>query len=692
MMLLPSDVDGGGSSSSSSPALRSRKHPPRLECWRQLSSGDGGDLGIEFDMPHSQAQAGDIDSSSGSPLCDSIGHCGEDGCGVNEGSDPCSMAFDAMGYDCPLPDCDMLRADEVLEASFSAERLRLSHEFEESYRRRTHAIEAEVRERALRAVREEATVLEAQDAIESRDLKEKGLQTDALEHVENTDRRIRRVRLVLEGEFHQETVLAEELRVTEFSQERQLRDLQQQLNLLQGGFESDLHGRGRVLPTRGPQQSLASLDGEQVEVRRRDEEEATAVSVADLRRELHEERSRAQSLEQKAWQSQNAVRASDAHEELLEAQCEDLLHRVEEAEQAVCQLREAENQASHSLYEALQERTLVALEDRQADLASEAARVAMAEDGARRLSQQLQVKILHLHSECGSMRLTNTIDSDECSEEAQRARLLLQSLVASVTQAPWARESVTPSLDELLEEFEKRHAEVCEQLSAVPNSNRSRTLQWDREQAEALECRVQELQSENRLGQVRLHRLESDAQNLDRENLQAKDRAQDSVTELEELEQENHLLRRQQREWRRSQPRMLQVIQDMQKKKFESDRTQEIATARLMELQRATSTAGSARTTSVKNNGSPHGTLKSSPDGDRAAGCVSRSNAKTSAKMEEVTSENQELQDRIAKLESEKVDLIHSQQGLISFVKSKMPELESALALDREQNQDARHG
>eukprot|EP00927_Polykrikos_kofoidii_P048197 TRINITY_DN42416_c0_g1_i1.p1 TRINITY_DN42416_c0_g1~~TRINITY_DN42416_c0_g1_i1.p1 ORF type:complete len:315 (+),score=40.79 TRINITY_DN42416_c0_g1_i1:131-946(+) len=171
-----------------------------------------------------------------------------------------------------------------------------------------------------------------------------------------------------------------------------------------------------------------------------------------------------------------------------------------------------------------------------------------------------------------------------------------------------------------------------------------------------------------------------------------RDECSDCDAELSELRQEIDLLRRQQRQWQSTRTRLIKLMRELQHERMEGANAEAVAASRLGELQRMLCGSPTKAPCRLSLGDSP-------PQCEpcrRANEPISKTEACSSAWQDGVVvaassappihglrDENAVLREQINRLEEENLDLIQGQQGLISYVQARMPQLE--YALNREQ-------
>lgn len=390
----------------------------------------------------------------------------------------------------------------------------------------------------------------------------------------------------------------------------------------------------------------------------------------------------AKQLEQRAWRAQNAFRASEAHEDLLQAHRSDLQRRLEEAEMALRQLVLAPKTAENGIKSqgvSEEAKQLPALEAWEADWAERVRQGAEEEVKAQQTATRLQNRVLDLSSECGMLWLGFTVDDSHKSEEASYVRALQEHVFPG--------ESLHPaSLDEILSRLEEESKEIRTDLQFGHRLAPAERL--ERDHVDFLASELAEIQAEASAHSERAAFTESEVAVVARELRDVDDRLSEALS----LRRENEVLRRQQQEWQRSQLRMLRLIEDMQRQRARGVQSQALVAQRLSELQRSLplrELGGSFRGYPTSRSISPY----SSPPRSRASsrqlspgrrGSPGRgSPGRGSRRVDAICCDNVSLQGQIRKLELEKEELIKGQQDLISLVKSKMPQLEDAMFRSR---------
>lgn len=175
--------------------------------------------------------------------------------------------------------------------------------------------------------------------------------------------------------------------------------------------------------------------------------------------------------------------------------------------------------------------------------------------------------------------------------------------------------------------------------------------------------------------------------------------------ELPGLRQENKDLRRQQLEWKKSEPRMLRLMEDLQREKIRGIQTQKELVEQVAELQdpsggrkipphaRASAvvsvdlspkqdhhpSAAIPSKRAIGANGSP---IRHSPKHSREGQHEQSATLATAERLEAIRKENLGLLARLGSLEEEKLDLIQSQEDLIGYIKTKVLPIQEALHLE----------
>lgn len=416
--------------------------------------------------------------------------------------------------------------------------------------------------------------------------------------------------------------------------------------------------------------------------------------------EAQQVRTMAKQLEQRAWRAQNAVKASEAHEDLLKAHRTDLERRLEEAEMALQQLggkipkakflRDSEegdrdrSRADHirgpvvdgvpedsiRLQGAVEEaKQLPKLEAWEAGLAERVRQGAEKEAQVQEAAVRLQNRVLDLSSECGMLWLGSSADDYRSREEAELTRVLQDVAFEGSLFTPL-------SLDDVLDRLEEDSTEVQAELEFRHRLTAAERLEHDH--VDFLASELADIQAEVAAYSERSALAEAEASDAHLELGDSDDRVAEALT----LRRENEVLRRQQQEWQRSQLRMLRLIEDMQRQRARGVQSQALVAQRLSELQR--SLGGSARGYPTSRSNSPYQSPPRSNAGSRQLSPARRgSPERESRRMDAIRNDNVALQSQIRKLELEKEDLIKGQQDLISLVKSKMPQLEEAMLRQR---------
>jgi len=212
-------------------------------------------------------------------------------------------------------------------------------------------------------------------------------------------------------------------------------------------------------------------------------------------------------------------------------------------------------------------------------------------------------------------------------------------------------------------------------------------LRHQRNELENLRVEVAESEARNRQLRDETREMHSESQAVVRN---ARSNLEDNELHLSQVRQELDLLKRQQVEWQKTQHRTIRLVEDLQRERTKGAHAQAVVASRLTELQRE----------AYLNKGKS--TLPSEPTRRRlwpaedllAAGseaapgtasyAVGESSTARTHRLEAVRGETETLRQHIERLEKEKVDLIHGQQGLIEYVKAKLPQLEGA-ALQRKE-------
>jgi len=497
--------------------------------------------------------------------------------------------------------------DYTFVAAVAAERLRLGAEFEELYRKHAAKIEAAAKD----TVAEEAMMeLEATAFAASSSQATGHSRADVM---------------ALEGEILQETVLAEQLQASEEVREAQLRE------------QSRARATGRP-----PKPSDRSPE--------------VGRDVEGSSSEAQQERATLRQLEQRAWRAQNAVRASEAHEDLLQAHRKDLERKLREVQAETDEL----SSASRRLADEGQQ--LPALEQWEAGLAERVHQGTEAEVSALQATEDLQKNVLELENECGALWLDITLAGNRRSSEAVQLCASLRAALATPEQAP------PLTLEQLLAQLE---AQREERQTDLQTDSRIFHLR-DQEYCKLLEGELRDASHEAHTESEQAAALKAEIALGSRAVKDAEDR----MSEAASLRRENDVARRQQQVWQTSQLRMLRLIEDMQRQRVRDVQSQATVAARLADLQRdlplrelslgirkVERTSPASRSQSSKSFGSPG-------DPNFPARGPSRLNA--------LWSDNVALKSQLRRLEEEKEELIKSQEGLIRLVKSKMPTNEQA--------------
>jgi len=394
--------------------------------------------------------------------------------------------------------------------------------------------------------------------------------------------------------------------------------------------------------------------------------------------EVQQERLAAKQLEQRAWRAQNAFRASEAHEDLLQAHRTDLQRRLEEAEMTLSQLEEPHQLSPKFLRlsprsAAEESRQLPSAKAWKAEVQERLKQGAEKEAEMQEANERLQNRVLDLSSECGMLWLGYNADDDRKTEAAYVRALQDLAFPGTALDPP-------PYLDEVLARLEQECREIRSTLQSG-HGMRSAAERLERDHVDFLASELAEFQSEASEHSRRTTVCENEAAVVARGLRDVDDRFSEAMS----LRRENEVLRRQQQEWQRSQLRMLRLIEDMQRQRARGVQSQALVAQRLSELQRSVplrelggSVRGSSRSVSPWNSPprSRAGSRQLSPKRRGSPG-------KGGRRVDVIACDNAVLQGQIRKLELEKEDLIKGQQDLISLVKSKMPQLEDAMFRSR---------
>jgi hypothetical protein len=533
-----------------------------------------------------------------------------------------------------------------LNAVAIAERLRLLSDYEDQYRRRA----ADTESRARQKVREEAEKIESREGA---DVSGGSFPSDVT---------------ALEGEILQEVVLADQLRASEESREAQ-RDAQS------SGF------RGAARPPKlGEKPSPTSQLREAL---READQVAASSSVAseELRAEVQQERAAVRQLEQRAWRAQNAVRASEAHEDLLQAHRKDLERKLGDVQAQIGFLTPSRDGMQAGVITEAQQ--LQSVEKYEAAMSNRARQSGQEELASQQVVMRLQQKMQTLEHDVQALWQDASVVPAMGNQEAADIRAIL---VAALPPASGSSGGHPATLDQLLQKLETQRHVVREELQI----DKERGSGWQAREQERLDRiakEIVELNSEAEANIEEASRYQAQMKALPRACMDVEDR----LCEAADLRRENDVMRRQQSQWQKSQLRMLRLIEDMQRKRYRDVQSQATVAARLSELQRdlpiqdLSIAAGVAPPSVTARSAMPSYPSSRSPSPPKSRDTFGSPGdpemlPKGASRLNSIWSDNVALQSKLRRLEDEREELIRSQENLIKVVKSKMPTIEQARA------------
>lgn len=517
---------------------------------------------------------------------------------------------------------------------------------------------------------------------------------DSVEDINSASATFRCELAELRGQLVQESAMAEDLRATCEAKAVIISGLQEKADFRR---ETEL---GNLSNPVSPTLAYRGDDGPLAEQR---------LELLTLQRQLRQ-------LEQQFRRTRAALHDSDVFSESLETQCGDMQRNIDRADDAARQLSkecehltrwetmsaelesarapgaEASLEAKWSEintwldkdcreHEAWQwvDNIQFAQEGLQADIAQGVTDEArMAQD-----VQAYQVEVRHLHSDTASLAKR----ASGPNSATQHARSELESLLG-----PHCRGL---PLRELAAHVESEWAELCA-LRSRPASGEPGKLETevlrDRRQAETLR---QDLEQAESSAEYYLRGIERAELELARVR-SSRGKLSPALGELPVLRRENAALLKQQKEWQRSQPRMMRLVEDLQREKRRGMKSQEILAERLVQLKSDTRispvsarSAGTAPTFgspgSVQSPARLGDSVSSTSTGEFRRNGMGEADISTGAggrRLEAIRDENSELLARLGALEEEKMDLIQSQEDLIQYIKTKVLPIQQALHLE----------
>jgi len=529
----------------------------------------------------------------------------------------------------------------TLTAAVEAERLRQSAEFEELYLQQASRLEAKARER----VRAEAERIASSEASAAGVTSWVALSAGQPAHPDVT---------ALQGEILQESVLAEQLKASEEAREAQLRELQSSRRV---AARPPKIGETPKSPTSQLREALkeAELGG--------------GVSGEELRAEVTTEREKLRQLEQRAWRAQNAVRASEAHEDLLQAHRKDLERKLNDVQAQLTWMTPSPDGAPAGV--AAEAEQLPSLERVEAGLSERLRQSGQEELAAQQVVKRLQSALQDLESDVGALWL------DTSSMGNQEAVHVHAVLVAALPPLPGSTGGHPATLDGLLENLDKQFQATHEELQ-IDTARGSGWQAREEERLERIDREIAELKAEADESAEEASRFQVEVKKIPRATADLEDR----LCEAADLRRENDVMRRQQSQWQKSQLRMLRLIEDMQRKRYRDVQSQATVAARLTELQRelplqditGPATGGNDRSSmlSYPSSRSP------SPPKSRDMMFGSPGSMAGGSRLNAIWSDNVALKSRARRLEEEREDLIRSQEGLIKMAQSNLPSIQQA--------------
>jgi len=531
-------------------------------------------------------------------------------------------------------------------AALEAERLRLDGEFQELYRQRVLAFESstqgELRAAATKAARSEEAAAEAMVAASMGSQQTGGIARISADILQNLG-------------IQQQSV---QLEFDNVDRALQAARRQRQEVLENAAAEATAKMRREVLALEGEllqENVLAEELSQSEEVREAQLNEIQAAATAAAERQAppnswgggsrHGQKRSSpgepqlrHSGERLRWLEMEAERQRDAAL-TARSRSDSLAEQVAALEAEVLS---AEESQAGSVVD-LECESVQALERSEAGLLHRIRTDRSEEATAAKAAEELRARILDLSGDCGALLLGSTAADQRCDVEAARAFAMLQQALPPAHPALAAR-----SLDPLLERLEDEHAEVRGKLLQPTSGTGDPPLMILRADVDELHREVKEAEAEVRETVGRAATAECDAEDARQEITYLDDRQ----AEVAGLRRDSELLRRQKAEWQGSQVRMLRLLEDLQRQRARGAETQALVATRLGELQR---------------------------DLPLGAGLRASLRSGSGRKLEEVLGENETMRQKLSILEAEKAELLRKQQGLMAFVRSKMPHLEAGL-------------
>eukprot|EP00931_Biecheleriopsis_adriatica_P021054 TRINITY_DN13887_c0_g1_i3.p1 TRINITY_DN13887_c0_g1~~TRINITY_DN13887_c0_g1_i3.p1 ORF type:complete len:482 (-),score=159.18 TRINITY_DN13887_c0_g1_i3:73-1518(-) len=279
--------------------------------------------------------------------------------------------------------------------------------------------------------------------------------------------------------------------------------------------------------------------------------------------------------------------------------------------------------------------SLATAEAEEQELAERVTRECHEEASARKEAAHLKEQILDLSGDFG-VALMDAKPSDELKGAEE---VVYQQLRQKLKD----HDLQDPTLGSLLERLEKERDAVVAEIHSDADHQLKAARQDTNElvrQLSALEGET--LQTTRRLAEVKGEILITGESMSDIES---------RLSEAAALRKESQLLSQQKAEWQRSEQRMLKLAEDLRSALPQAHRGGHVRGSGEPEMQQP------------------------------GAKAVVPENRATRAELAQVTQANQELKQRVRRLEEEKAHLVHSQRGLESFVRAKMPDIEAKLQI-----------
>ncbi|CAE8646915.1 unnamed protein product [Polarella glacialis] len=271
------------------------------------------------------------------------------------------------------------------------------------------------------------------------------------------------------------------------------------------------------------------------------------------------------------------------------------------------------------------------LEEEEKELLEQVRRNRQTEQAAQQAAEQLRERVLDLSGDCGAMLLGASVEDNSLQATFDGLCQMLP------TGHPALQEK---SLDCMLAVLEAEREAVLACLIASEAGGDAQ-LKGDRQQADELARQLAELEEKALQTTRRLTAVEAET----RVTGGMMENVDDRLTKAATLRKENQLMLRQQAEWKRSEARMLRLADDLQ-------------------TQRARGATGGHENLPL----------------DLADAKMLEVASRDREQLALVAQANHEMSQRIIQLEEEKAHLIHSQRGLESFIRSRVPDIEAKLA------------